>query len=75
MGADGVQVLNGGGGENFPATAAVRTGAVGFDGEDVVQEKDTLLLPGDEGAGWVRVAAEVGIDLFVNVLERRRDFG
>lgn len=67
------EVTDGGFGENLPTATAVRAGAMSLDGEDVVQEKNALVLPRKQVAGVVVMGAEVGIDFFIDVDERRRD--
>jgi len=46
---------------------------MGFNGENGVQEKNTLILPRGEIARFVGVRSEVRVDFFVNIDETRRD--
>ena len=71
MRADVIEVFDDGFGENFPAVATVGAGSVGFDRENIIKEEDALALPVFEVAGGVLMAADISIDFFVNVDERR----
>ena len=69
-----VEIANHGFGKGFPAVTAVRTGAVGLNGEDVIKQQHALALPVREVAGGVGVVAILGINLAIDVDERGRDW-
>ncbi len=73
VGAGTVEIFDSGGGESFPAFAAVGAGAVSLYRKDSVEEEDALFLPTAERAGGVLVVADIGVDFFVDVDERGRD--
>ena len=73
VGAGTVEIFNSGGGESFPAFAAVGAGSVRLHRKDGVEEEDALFLPTAERAGGVLVVADIGVDFFVDVDERGRD--
>ena len=69
-----VEIANHGFGKGFPAVTAVRTGPVGFNGEDVVEQQHALALPVREIAGGIGVVTIFGVNLTVDVDERGRDW-
>lgn len=68
-----VEVFDGGFSENLPAFAAVRTGFMRFNSENVIEEQNALFLPGFKIASLVRMRAIFGVDFFIDIDERRRD--
>ncbi len=72
MFAPGGERMDDGVGERFPAFALMRTGAVRFDGQRRVQEKDALIRPGKEIGDGLRVAAAVACAFLRDVDERGR---
>ena len=66
--------LDGGIGEQFPASVLVRPCLMGTHGECGVEQEDTLVGPADEiAAGERNVGAEVAIDFLNDIDQRGRD--
>ena len=68
-----VQIFYGSSGESLPALAAVRASMVCFYGKHRVQKQYALLLPTAQATGLIFVVTDVGVYLFININERRRN--
>ena len=69
-----VEIANHGFSKGFPAVTAMRTGAVGLNGEDVIKQQHALALPVRKIAGGIGVVAILGINLTIDVDERGRNW-